>query len=571
MKLSSSSSSDEGVAFVGDFPSRAFHTTPLPNVSGNRVRASDLSYSSAPLPRTRSSIQEKEQYLLSNIEDSLPAALTSWTTYVSGALPSLRRRTYGANEEERQLIQRSDELPVPEGAVQKVIAKQTGFQASFSLIKAVVGAASFSLPWAFLQAGMFGGLVGIFILGVFSWYTILQLVECKNSVDSLKGRYVTYPDLAKEVLGKFAGVMLYLAIVITSVGACSAYLSLCSSLLNTVARDSVLYKDPDDGSNWIFIVMLAAPLVLLSWIRSFRYLSFTSVLGDICLVVGMLCLYIEGFRNNSVDPSKNYPALKIETFPSFFGNAAFLFCIHMLILPVEQSMKKPQNFAPTASISFIVVTLLNVSFATVGYLLFGKDTENNVLDNLSDNPFVDTTRVLLVFDLFFTYIVVLVPSRDIIETSLLSSDPDKEGGDEHSINSVKRFSKWKDFKRRFCIKFHSIRRSNAVTRVLLSSGMARNAIRALLVGITMVIAGAFSSFTTIIGLVSGIALSFMAFILPALLHMKIYWEKNDRSFCAFFKSVRFYIDVFFVIFGCITAVTTTTVTVIDIVKNGLSF
>mgnify|MGYP001064327258 CR=1 FL=1 len=99
------------------------------------------------------------------------------------------------------------------------------WQASASIIKAVVGAGSFALPWAFLQAGLFGaplspsvcppggewmkmkltidrvlgivcggvrvrwyvrarvgGIIGILVLAILSCYTIRMLIQCKREL-----------------------------------------------------------------------------------------------------------------------------------------------------------------------------------------------------------------------------------------------------------------------------------------------------------------------------------------------------------------------------------------------------
>jgi amino acid permease len=90
---------------------------------------------------------------------------------------------------------------------------------------------------------------------------------------------------------------LYAAIVITSIGACSAYLvfwyyssrpSAChplftesvpcpfsGNMLESVSRGKL------ESMYWVFI--LAGPLILFTWIRSFRYLAFTSIIGIVCV------------------------------------------------------------------------------------------------------------------------------------------------------------------------------------------------------------------------------------------------------------------------------------------------
>ena len=54
-------------------------------------------------------------------------------------------------------------------------------------------------------------------------------------------------------------------------------------------------------------------------------------------------------------------------------------------------------------------------------MLYKGATKDIIINNLPDNVFVDVARVALVFDLFFTFIVVIVPARDIIE--VLSDSP----------------------------------------------------------------------------------------------------------------------------------------------------
>jgi hypothetical protein len=59
-------------------------------------------------------------------------------------------------------------------------------------------------------------------------------------------------------------------------------------------------------------------------------------------------------------------------------------------------------------------------------MLYKGATKDIIINNLPDNVFVDVARVALVFDLFFTFIVVIVPARDIIE--VLSDSHNSHGG-----------------------------------------------------------------------------------------------------------------------------------------------
>lgn len=437
-------------------------------------------------------------------EDSVVEAVTAWGT--EGSLGD-RLRHRGTGDEKAYLINDAEQ-PAAEG--HQVVGKQGALQASASIIKAVVGAGSFALPWAFLQAGLFGGMIGILVLAILSCYTIRMLIQCKRELVGKSDRYVTYVDIAREVYGRVVAWTLYAAIVITSIGACSAYLVFCGNMLESVSRGKL------ESMYWVFI--LAGPLILFTWIRSFRYLAFTSIIGDIALVLAMITMFVEGFKEESVENpfGGEYPPIQYLSYPKFFGAAAFLFCVHMLMVPIEQSMHTPKNFGKAVYGSFLVVTVLNLVFAAIGYMLYKGATKDIIINNLPDNVFVDVARVALVFDLFFTFIVVIVPARDIIETSLLTPN--------QRWNTIKRY-----------------------------------AIRTVMVGICVGIGVGVKQFSDLIGLVSGLSLSFMAFVLPPMLHMRLFWARLDW--------VLIGVDIFLILFGIVAAVTTTTVSAISIVGD----
>jgi len=295
----------------------------------------------------------------------------------------------------------------------------------------------------------------------------------------------------------------------------------CSDMLYAVARQEI-------DRIW-FIFMLAGPLALLTWIRSFRYLSFTSVIGDIALVLAMITMFIEGFQQKSIDnPFTDYPPIEYLSYPYFFGVAAFLFCVHMLMVPIEQSMQHPEDFNKALYGSFLVVTVFNLVFATIGYMLYKDQTKDIIINNLPDNAFVDVARIALVFDLFFTYVVVIVPARDIVEGSLLPL---------------------------FSWCFPSVGRNSSWSQTIL-----RCAIRTTMVALSVGIALSVKQISNLVGLVSGLSLSFMAFILPPMLHLRIYWKVN-------LDMVMLLVDVVLIIFGVIAAVATTAVSGISLVES----
>jgi hypothetical protein len=62
----------------------------------------------------------------------------------------------------------------------------------------------------------------------------------------------------------------------------------------------------------------------------------------------MATVYVYGARSQHFQPIRDYPALNIATFPLFFGNAAFLFCVHSVVCVDNQhSMPNRTDTEPT--------------------------------------------------------------------------------------------------------------------------------------------------------------------------------------------------------------------------------
>jgi hypothetical protein len=105
-------------------------------------------------------------------------------------------------------------------------------------------------------------------------------------------------------------------------------------------------------------------------------------------------VYVYGFQHKVPleTPIKDFPAIDIKRFPYYFGNAAYLFCIHSVVrlsvvvlssshltwqvIPIEQSMENPRRSYFTAvNASTAIVCVVNILFATLCYLFFGAEVK----------------------------------------------------------------------------------------------------------------------------------------------------------------------------------------------------
>mmetsp|Transcript_56665 Transcript_56665/g.168239 ORF Transcript_56665/g.168239 Transcript_56665/m.168239 type:complete len:444 (-) Transcript_56665:221-1552(-) len=355
-------------------------------------------------------------------------------------------------------------------------------QVAINLIKCAVGAGSFSLPAAWRQAGFWAALVLTLALGALAALTACMLVACERRMSYQAGRRLTYPELLLITFPGRQGAILHAiavgGITFTSVGVCVAYVDFIIGVLTELLHCSQ-YQ----------VMMLLFPCVLgLALLRSFRYLAFTSILGDVAVLAGLVGTVSFGLAQGaSFMPPSALPAMNVAGLPQTAGNIAFLFLIHAVILPIAQSgsamggstdAPHVRSFASVAWPSYAVITLGNVAFGGICYALFADKTAPNVLQNLqSGSAGVIAIQLLLCVDLLFTIPMVLVAGREICEGYAMAS---KLGGIHETV-----------------------------TRTLT---------RFVLVLVIFGVAAAIPSFGDMVTIIGGLSNSLLGLILPPLLH-----------------------------------------------------
>jgi len=445
-----------------------------------------------------------------------------------------------------------------------------------NLVKCCAGCGMFSLPYAFKQGGLYLSIGCTVFFGVISAYTVDILAhaelkaravkgplnepiieDVRDALDALKDEsqewrsslaedtvfsipeggpvqdlplYLTYPELGRKLFPEvvlfgvnWAQVAIYVGISATSLGVCAAYFDFIAATMNSVIPSV-------SQTSWKLIVgAIMAPLSLL---RTFKYLAWSSVMGNFGVVAALVAVIAAGIGqyddllpNNStkVNPL-TLPAAEANTFPQFFGAAAFLFAIHMIVLPLSQAMYRPdRDFTRVAYTSYGIITVLNVVFAAACYMLFQDDTGQMITSNIPNTgawEYINSVvLVLLSIAMLFTIPMILSASREIIEESVLVA---VSKGDPLQYEE-----------------------------------MIRNAVRLTLVAIILGLVFAVKDFNDMVNLVGGLANCLMGFILPPLLHIRVNSPPFGEGISPLSKVFHYAI----VVFGLGTMITATVVTV----------
>ena len=181
-----------------------------------------------------------------------------------------------------------------------------------------------------------------------------------------------------------------------------------------------------------------------------------------------------------------WPESLAVAFGTSFGTIAYLFCINFLTFPILNSMKEPSEYGGAVNRAVGVVWFVNVIFAIGCLAFYGDDTQDLVLGNLGNGPFLSALKLFLCVDLLFTFPIVFSSGRQILENALLQQ-PDAD--------------------------------ENAIPRAVLVTGAVSACLGLAQIG----------GFGAVANLVGGVAQGTLAFILPPAIAVTLARRSGDSS------------------------------------------
>ncbi|KAG7365903.1 transmembrane amino acid transporter [Nitzschia inconspicua] len=448
------------------------------------------------------------------------------------------------------------------------------WEASVSLAKAIMGAGSFALPWAFSKMGYITGPIFMTLLLTMSVYSIQLLVQCcsllrrkqeqqqqqqqqqQQSHPSKIASVIlcSYVDVARSTFGTTGARCAYIASMSASIGVCGSYLVFIASNIESLLETSTLQdKDPSTSTpitstqdttttftrttTWIWMILPV--VVLLSAIRDMKYFAMSSFLGDVSVILGMVVVMVYGITDTSSNSSQSWWGDNCAAVGSLrdmalaFGSIGYLFLVHFLVIPIESSMDRPQHFPKVATITFTACAIGSGIFGIVGYLMFGTETEQIVLLNVRHGSvFVVAVKVLLCIDLILTYPVVMRPSIVILEESMdlwwkqRQVNQQKKTSIETATMTTTTTTTTQSEHHHH--QHHPKVNTAASTATTTLDG--RHLFVCTILGVVAASASSFiPAFGILSGLVGGVSQTFLAFVLPPLMWTKIQQQQQQTN------------------------------------------
>lgn len=295
-----------------------------------------------------------------------------------------------------------------------VIGTNTAWGAFLLLLKSFVGTGVLFLPKAFLNGGMlFSNLV---LLGVasLSYYCFILLVSTRLKIDG------SFGDIGGLLYGKYMRGIILFSIVLSQIGFAAAYIVFTSQNLQAFILAVSHCRTMIDIK--YMILMQLVIFLPLSLIRDISKLGATALIADLMILLGLIYLYYyDIFTLISNHGVSDIALFNPRDWTLFIGTAIFTFEGIGLIIPIQESMRKPQQFPPVLAGVMILITVVFVSMGALSYAAYGSNTKTVVILNLPQgNKFVNGVQFLYSLAILLSTPLQLFPAIRITENELFT-------------------------------------------------------------------------------------------------------------------------------------------------------
>ena len=356
----------------------------------------------------------------------------------------------------------------------------------------------------------------------------------------------------KITMGKFGSMLIKIIIIINNLGLCIAYFRIFGEVVQTIVQ---AWVSPDSywATNWhnyFYILMCSLVMIFFIFIKNISSLKKVAYLGVFAVLIFTLSLSILLFYKSAQNELESYPGWNFvvpncsfnEAFhaiPTVFLAFLFQFNVFPIYLSLKHKNKETMMKATKVGVGYSLINFLIVGI--VGFLLYGLDMEDTILNSLSDdmvaNRYRSTFIKVLIIIICISFVTTCLTSFPILFLSLR----------ENYVNSIL-----------FCFK-NCCRKKSDEDKVKINQGIYENKKRykyisdKVLVIITIVlyflivaIAIVMPKLKLIFTIVGATAGTFIAFILPNLFYIRI-CKISGKSYNIVLPLIFLCLGIFFLI------------------------
>ena len=374
------------------------------------------------------------------------------------------------------------------------------WKATVNIVNYIEGVGFLALPYTLRKGGL-AAILAFLIVPIILWYTGKIFIDClyDNEKKTKRTRArSTIKDVGDLLSSKYGGYIVSGCVQIDVFLLSVSYLVLSASLMH-----HALPTVPITQLQWTCVAgALVLPTTFFKSLSQIAWLSTISVFALVASAVAVIWYGAEHAYEWDLGT-----ILFWDAEGAFLSLSIILYSYASLpILPhVEESMAKKTNFNTALALAHAINVLMKVSFSLFGFLSFGVNTNEAILNNLPPGTLHITVSSVFFLSCILSYVLALYPVIDSFD------------------NLTARIQ------------------NNEKPSLLLFT-----LVRVILVLLTVLLAGIVPHFALIISFLGSSNAPFVLYIFPCIAHLKLkYKELRGYEIC---------IDIILVFLGIIVTI-----------------
>ena len=308
-------------------------------------------------------------------------------------------------------------IPTSEAEVEEALTlkhrhKATTLKAVLLLLKSFVGTGVLFLPKAFQNGGWGFSTICLLSCALISYYCFIILINTKDKIQ-IDG----YGDMGQYLYGKWMKLAILSSIALSQIGFAAAYTVFTATNLKVFVENATGL--PVDTFGMGFYILLQAMIFIpLALTRNIAKLSGTALIADLFILLGLVYVYYYAtfYVSNHGIASRSMQWFNKTDWTLFIGTAIFTFEGIGLLIPIQESMRYPEQFHKSLSGVMVIVTLIFISCGLLCYSAFGSRVETVVLLNFPQaSPYTLTVQFLYALAILLSTPLQLFPAIKILE------------------------------------------------------------------------------------------------------------------------------------------------------------
>ncbi|OJJ45792.1 hypothetical protein ASPZODRAFT_17234 [Penicilliopsis zonata CBS 506.65] len=287
----------------------------------------------------------------------------------------------------------------------------------FTLLKAFIGTGIMFLPKAFRNGGILFSSITLVSVAAITALCFHLLLQCRKHYGG------GYGEIGERIAGPRLRALILGSITLSQLSFVCAGIIFTAENMHTFLRAVASTTDAHhhiwSTNQLIFLQLLI--LIPLAFIRNISKLGPAALLADVFILIGLTYIY---YYDIATIASRHGLAPSVVLFnPSSFtltiGSSIFTFEGIGLILPIQSSMRKPEQFGPLLYTVMAIITVLFTAVGALSYGTFGEATKTEIITNFPQGDrFVNAVQFLYSLAVLVGTPVQLFPAVRIMEGRL---------------------------------------------------------------------------------------------------------------------------------------------------------